>query len=137
MAIFYRDTLDQLQPQQLKGFFVGWTSPLTPEQHFKVLKNSYKFLLAYDEETQQIVGFINCLSDGIQSAFIPLLEVLPEYQGLGIGTQLMQKMLKSLEHINAIDLTCDEDMIPFYQRLDMLQSNSMVIRNYLNTSQSH
>lgn len=29
-----------ISPNQLTGFFVGWPSPPTPEEHFKILKGS-------------------------------------------------------------------------------------------------
>lgn len=87
--------------------------------------------MAYDTEKSRVVGFINALSDNINFAFIPMLEVLPEYQNLGIGTELMKKMLKLLDNIDCIDLTCDIEMQGFYERFDMLKFNGMVIRKYI------
>lgn len=78
-----------------------------------------------------MMGFINALSDKINVAFIPMLEVLPEYQMLGIGTNLMKKILELLGDITCIDFTCDIEMQGFYERFDMLRSNSMVIRKYI------
>lgn len=61
-------------------------------------------------------------------------EVLPQYQGKSVGTELMKHMLGLLEHINCIDLTCDPNLQPFYKRFDILESNGMVIRKYLRGS---
>ena len=44
-----------------------------------------------------MVGFVTAISDGVLSAFIPLLEVLPEWQGPGIGTELVRRILAELE----------------------------------------
>jgi len=129
--IEYRDSLDGIKPEMLRGFFVGWKTPHTPERHLEILKNSDHMLLAVDTEKSRAVGFITALSDHIQSAFIPMLEVLPEYQGQGIGTELTRMMLERVEHIQAIDLTCDEHVQPFYERFGMLKSVGMVIRKYL------
>ncbi|MCK4239426.1 MAG: hypothetical protein KAX33_09905, partial [Candidatus Lokiarchaeota archaeon] len=75
------------------------------------------------------------LSDKIQFAFIPMLEVLPNYQSNGIDSQLMERILTKLEHIDCIDLTCDPDKQAFYERFKMLKSNGMVIRRYIDRYQ--
>lgn len=129
--IEYRTGIDGIGKEDLKGFFVGWKMPLTTEQHLAVLKNSDFFVLAYDNEKLKVVGFINALSDKIQSAFIPMLEVLPEYQHKGIGTNLIKIMLELLEGITCIDLTCDIQLQDFYKQFNMLKSHGMVIRKYL------
>jgi ribosomal protein S18 acetylase RimI-like enzyme len=43
-----------------------------------------------------VVGFINAISDGLATAFLPWLEVLPDYQGRGIGRELTKRMLAEL-----------------------------------------
>jgi ribosomal protein S18 acetylase RimI-like enzyme len=58
--------------------------------HYNILKNSSYIVLAYGTEMSRVLGFINALSDEISFAFILMLEVLPEYQRLGIGTNLMK-----------------------------------------------
>ena len=42
-------------------------------------------IIAIDENTNQVVGFVTAISDGVLSAYIPFLEVLPEYKSIGIG----------------------------------------------------
>lgn len=78
----------------------------------------------------QIVGFITAISDDVLSAYIPLLEVLPEYKNKGIGKELVKRMLKELDKIYMIDLCCDEDLIPYYKKFGMIQGNAMLLRNY-------
>lgn len=128
--IIYRTDIEGLDMEQLEGFFVGWRNPLTKEQHYNILKNSSYIVLAYDTEIAKVVGFINSLSDEINFAFIPMLEVLPEYQYLGIGTNLMKMMLELLDNITCIDLTCDEEMQGFYKRFGMIKSNGMILRKH-------
>jgi len=128
MGVIYTSSLDGVTTDGLTGFFVGWRSPLTPAQHLEVLRRSRHVWLAMDGE--RVVGFINALSDGFQAAFIPLLEVLPEYQGQGVGSELVRLMLSTLEGLRCIDLTCDPELQPFYERFGMLRSCGMVIRNY-------
>lgn len=128
--IVYKDSTDGIAPEMLQGFFTGWRAPLTPEKHLAVLEHGSHVVLALDEETARVVGFVTALSDGLQAAFIPLLEVLPDYQNRGIGTALMRKMLAKLEHLPAIDLTCNPEVQPFYAKLGMTPSVGMTVRNY-------
>jgi GNAT superfamily N-acetyltransferase len=131
-VIRYVDTLDGLTKEALRGFFVGWSHPRTPEEHLGILEGSDCVVLAVEDD--RVVGFVTALSDGVQSAFIPLLEVLPKYRGRGIGTGLMHRMLEKLAPIPAIDLTCDPELRPFYGRLGMVPSVGMIVRQGLGTA---
>lgn len=129
--ITYKTDLKGITVDRIKGFCNKWKYPLKPEQLIQILKNSFKFVLAVDCDNDNVVGFVNALSDQIHFAFIPMLEVLPVYQHRGIGTKLMESLLKGLEHIACIDLTCDPNLQPFYEKFKMLRSHGMVIRRYL------
>nr|WP_322742869.1 GNAT family N-acetyltransferase [Priestia megaterium] len=87
-------------------------------------------VIALDENTNQAVGFITAISDGVLSPYIPFLEVLPEYKSKGIGKELVKLMLKELDDIYMVDLCCDDDLVPYYEKFGMLKSNSMLVRNY-------
>lgn len=126
----YIKELENIQEEHLKGFFVDWPNPPSQETHLKMLKQSYRVWLAIDEDTNQVVGFINAVSDGVLSAYIPLLEVLPEYKSKGIGSELVKKMMESLNDLYMVDLCCDEDVVPFYKKFDMFHGHSMLHRNY-------
>jgi len=121
---------DNICSDQLHGFFVGWPNPPSPETHLAILGRSDAVVLAIDEETGQVVGFINALSDGVLNAFIPLLEVLPAYQDRGIGSELVRRILAQLGALYAVDLLCDADMQPFYALLGMQPAQGMMLRNY-------
>ena len=123
--IKYYDETDKIEikEEQLKGYFKDWKYPLTPKEHIATLKGSTYFIVAIDNETNNIVGFVTALSDRINSGFIPLLEVLPQYQGKGIGTKLMEKILLKLKSIPNVDLTCDPELQPFYERFKMQKSH--------------
>ena len=127
-GIRYSATFGAIEPQQIEGFFVGWQHPFSGEEHLRMLAGSDFTELAIDEQSGNVVGFIAALSDGVQGAFITLLEVLPDYQGQGIGQALMERMLQQLSHIQTIELMCDTDLIPFYERFGMTPTNGMVLR---------
>ncbi len=115
---------------KMDGFFVGWPNPPKINTLKQILMNSPYIVLAVQKEDQKLVGFTNAITDGVLSAYIPLLEVLPDYQGQGVGKKLAQIMLKQLASFYMIDLSCDESVQSFYEQLGMQKSLGMRIRNY-------
>jgi len=128
--ISYTDSAAGITPEDLRGFFEGWPDPPSPETHLRLLADSDEVMLALDDETGHVVGFINAISDGILSAYIPLIEVLPAYQGRGIGSELAQRMLDKLKDLYMVDLICDPQLQPFYARLGMRPASGMMLRHY-------
>lgn len=128
--IVYKNNIDDISSTMLNGFFVDWPNPPNLQTHLKLLKNSSKVVIAFDENTNQVVGFITAISDGVLSAYIPFLEVLPAYKNKGIGKELVKRMLQQLDDIYMIDLCCDDDLIPYYENFGMIKSNGMLLRNY-------
>ncbi|WP_280768042.1 GNAT family N-acetyltransferase [Salipaludibacillus daqingensis] len=126
----YDLTVQELTPEMLTGFFVGWPNPPNVQTHLKMLKNSSYIVLAIDNEENMVVGFITAISDDVLSAYIPFLEVLPEYQHKGIGRELVERMLKQLEGLYMIDLICDDKLESFYSSFQMTKSLAMIKRNY-------
>ena len=132
--IKYTNSTHAISPEMLDGFFVGWPDPPSPERHLDILDAADHVVLAVDSETGQVVGFINAISDSIHAAYIPLLEVLPEYQKQGIGKELVERVLAEIGPLYMIDLLCDTDVQPFYQRLGMVNATGMRIRNFARQS---
>jgi ribosomal protein S18 acetylase RimI-like enzyme len=128
--IFYTDSIANVTAENLSGFFGGWLNPPSPAIHLKLLAGSDEVVLAVDDETGNVVGFITAISDGVLSAHVPLLEVLPAYRGRGIGSELVRRMLDKLSGLYAVDLICDPDLQPFYTRLGMKAVGGMMVRDY-------
>jgi GNAT superfamily N-acetyltransferase len=128
VEIEYTMSLDGVEPAHLHGFFEGWPSAPTAERHLEILEGSYRVVLAHESEARQVVGFVNAISDSVLYAFIPLLEVLPEYRGRGIGSELIRRLLHELDDFYAVDLMCDPELQPFYDRFGMHRAVGMVIR---------
>ncbi len=131
--ITYTSSLDGITPDHLQGFFVGWPHPPTPVNHLRILVGSSAVELALGRGGM-VVGFITAISDDVCSAYIPLLEVLPPYQGRGIGSELLRRMHARLAHLYMIDLLCDHELQPFYERLGMRPATGMLLRNYAHQS---
>jgi hypothetical protein len=68
--ITYSDNVGGLRAEQLTGFFVGWPVAPSATTLLRVLQASYRSMVAIDDDTGQVVGVINALSDGLLAGFI-------------------------------------------------------------------
>jgi len=128
--IRYSTSAKGLTPRELFGFFEGWPNPPSPATHLQLLESSAEIVLAVDEEARRVVGFITAISDGVLSAYIPLLEVVPECRGRGIGSELVRRMIALLEDFYMVDLLCDAELQGFYESLGITPATGMMLRRY-------
>lgn len=130
MRIEYRTSAAGLRWEQLDGFFVGWPVKPSAATLLGHLHRSYRCVVAIDTTSNdRVVGFATAVSDGLLAASIPLVEVLPGWHERGIGTELLETLLASLSHLYQVDLTCDPEQAPFYQRLGFVRGTAMVRRS--------
>ncbi len=128
--VAYRDNATGLTAEHLRGgFFEGWPAPPSAERHLAILQGSEVAIVAVDIASGHVVGFVTAVGDGVQSAFIPLLEVLPAWRGSGIGSELVRRVLARLGDRYAIDLVCDPELVPFYERLGGMGATAVMWRN--------
>lgn len=128
--IRYTGSLQAVSAEDLKGFFVGWPNPPSAETHLRILEGSDRVILAIDSESKAVVGFITAITDQVLAAYIPLLEVLPAYQGQGVGQELVKRMLADLKNYYMIDLLCDGSLTSFYEQFGLVPATGMMKRNY-------
>jgi len=76
------------------------------------------------------VGFITAITDHVSCAYVPHLEVVPDHQGNGIGSELVRRMVELLDGLYMVDLLCDPDVQPFYERSGFRRATGMCLRNY-------
>jgi ribosomal protein S18 acetylase RimI-like enzyme len=128
--IQYTCSIEAITPSQLEGFFEGWPNPPSARTHLRILQGSYRVVLAVDTDTGQVVGFVNAISDGVLAAYIPLLEVRPEYRGRGIGSELVRHLQALLAGLYMVDLVCDPKLEAYYTRLGFTPARAMVQRDF-------
>lgn len=131
--IGYTDNLDGIAADKLQGFFEGWPNPPDPATHLRLLQGSSHVGLAWRDD--RVIGFITAISDGVLSAYIPLLEVVPDERGNGVGAELLRRMLERLD-VYMVDLMCDPNRMAFYKRNGMRPTQGMALRNYSRQSGS-
>jgi len=125
----FTESTEGITPEQLGGFFDGWPMAPSPETHLRLLNQSDHVVLAVDDAEAKVVGFVTAVADGVLCAYVSLLEVLPAYRGRGIGRELMLRMLQALRGYYMIDLTCNEELRPFYESLGFTPATGMIIRD--------
>lgn len=121
MNIIYNDEKKDLPLQQLHELFiaVGWSDngELPDEMKAGFMQpwtNSTLVISAWDGN--RLVGVVRVLSDTIFRSVIYDLLVAPEYQGNGIGSELVRRCLKHFPGSGW--LVCTEGKIPyFYKKL--------------------
>lgn len=119
--------LDGTPVRALSGFFAGWPRPPSAETLHRVLSRSTVCVVAHQGDS--VVGFANALSDGLFAAYIPLLEVRAEYQGQGIGSELVRRVMALLGDVYMVDVVCDDGTAAFYERLGLSRLVGMAHRN--------
>lgn len=98
---------------------VGWNR--MEEEYENPLMTSYCHITVY--ENDELIGYIDCVSNGVTDAYIQDLMVHPNYQGKGIGTELMNQMIAYLKekHIYMISVVYEESLKPFYEKFGFYQ----------------
>ncbi len=93
---------------------VGWNR--MENEYKNPLLTSYYHIAVYEKEA--LIGYIDCVSNGVTDAYIQDLMVHPDYQGRGIGTNLMKKMIDYLKkkHIYMISVVFEESLKSFYEK---------------------
>ena len=93
---------------------VGWSR--MEHEYNNPLLTSYYHIAVY--ETEVLIGYIDCVSNGVTDAYIQDLMVHPDYQRRGIGTELMARMINYLKqkHIYMISVVFEENLKPFYEK---------------------
>ena len=93
---------------------VGWNR--MEDEYNNPLMTSYYHIAVYEDD--KMVGYIDSVSNGVTDAYIQDLMVHPDYQGKGLGTELMNQMITYLKEnrIYMISVVYEESLKPFYDR---------------------
>jgi len=110
--INYQTTKD-FSAEALRGLFlsVEWSSGNYPDKLQEAMKRADAVISAWDGDN--LVGLMNCLSDGMTAYFHYLL-VRPEYQGKSIGKEIVRRMLECCSDCTTKVLIAYTEQTPFY-----------------------
>ncbi len=97
----------------------GWNAKglYTYDQLYSAICNSWYSVSIYHDRS--LIGFGRIISDGIYQTLICDVMVHPEYQTQGIGTKIMNALLKKCdkEGIKWVQLFCAKGKQDFYKKL--------------------
>lgn len=102
---------------------VGWVK--RPLKKVKMaLENSFLTisLFYYNENKKKLIGFARVTSDNSFNATIWDVVIHPDFQGQGLGKELMKQVIKKLRiyDISTITLFADPQVIKFYRHLGFI-----------------
>jgi ribosomal protein S18 acetylase RimI-like enzyme len=92
----------------------GWSSAEKPDLLLKAMAGAHSLFSAWDGA--KLVGLGNAISDGHLVVYYPHLIVLPEYQGHGIGTELMRLLMARYAGFHQHMLVADGRALDFYRK---------------------
>ena len=80
----------------------------------------------------KLVGVIRVVGDGFSVVFVQDLLVYPEYQGQGIGTALLKKIMEEYHGVYQLHLLTDntEKTVAFYKSLGFSMDTDMDCRAF-------
>ena len=97
---------------------VGWTAYTDrPDVLQKGFENSLLCLAAYEDD--RMIGLVRAVGDGQTVVLIQDILVHPAHQRQGVGTRLMDALLKRFPHVRQIQLLTDDTpkTVSFYESL--------------------
>ena len=99
----------------------GWKHPFTKERLFQAISNSWYSVSAYKED--ELVGFGRVISDGVYQALICDLIVSSKYQGKGIGTRILCRLLDQCKEndVLLVMLFSAKGKFSYYERFGFVQ----------------
>lgn len=112
--IVYKDIHDFSEAELQELFLsVEWSSGHYPEKLVTAMKHYETVYTAWD--SGKLVGLICAMDDGIMTAYIHYLLVDPQYQNMGIGKRLVEKMKDRYRDYLRIVLVAYDSEIGFYE----------------------
>ncbi|MGG0290939.1 GNAT family N-acetyltransferase [Bacillus pacificus] len=96
---------------------LGWNSlKLTVNELEQMCKQSWYAIYSFKE--QQLIGMGRVISDGVITGVICGVCVLPEYQSIGIGKEMVGRLIQRCEQRKVIpQLICVESLQSYYESI--------------------
>jgi GNAT superfamily N-acetyltransferase len=114
-AIRYSDTRD-LQIEDVAALYHAnnWSAAQKSDLLHSALVASHSLSTAWDGD--RLIGLGNAISDGYLVVYYPHLLVHPNFQGRGIGTEIMRRLMLRYEGFHQHILVADRSALGFYRK---------------------
>lgn len=116
MAVFTYTEDRELPLDQLIALYRAndWSSAEKGEVLRNALRGSHSLITAWSGD--RLIGLGNAISDGLLVVYYPHLIVLPEFQGQGVGSEIVRRLKKKYESFHMHMLVADGKAIDFYKK---------------------
>ena len=107
---------EPIRPEQLIKLFkqTDWANARSPLDVQQMLDHCHFTVGVWDED--RLIGFARVITDDRYRALIDDVVVDSAYRGQGIASEMLDKMLKRMQHIETIMLDCAPELENFYGR---------------------
>jgi GNAT superfamily N-acetyltransferase len=92
----------------------SWSSAAKAELLQNALHNSHALVSAW--KGHALVGLGNAISDGYLVVYYPHLIVHPDFQAVGIGTEIMRRLMLKYQGFHQHMLVADGNAVGFYKK---------------------
>ena len=115
MALDWTNTLDLVDWEELSALYK--VAPLgdKPAANLKIVFSNSRYR-CFVSEHGRIVGVGRALADGVDTSYICDIAVLPEYQGTGLGKQIVARLVELSRGHKKIILYAVPGKEPFYRK---------------------
>ena len=119
-----------IEPREIAALrkSVGWNG--MERSYKKALARSFLYICCFDDDN--LIGFLDVVSNGITDAYIQDVIVNPTYQGKGIATTMMNMAIDKLkqEGVYAISVLFEKELLSFYEKFgfNIMMAGQMTTR---------
>tara|TARA_Y100001934_G_scaffold34417_1_gene39059 strand:+ start:6147 stop:6563 length:417 start_codon:yes stop_codon:yes gene_type:complete len=119
--ITYQTGLHATREQVVELYLANdWSSGKKPDGLMHHLENSHSVMTAWVDD--RLIGLGNTLSDGRLVAYYSHLLVHPDWQGRGIGTEILSRLMRNYEGFHQQLLLADGKATEFYRKLGFVRA---------------
>lgn len=120
MRITYKDCRE-LPAKQVLALYraLQWSAAEKPDLLLKALAGSHTVVTAWHGD--RLVGLGNALSDGHLVVYYSHMCVHPDYQGLGIGRGIVERLQERYAGFHQHSVLADGQAVGFYEKLGFTQ----------------
>ena len=123
MSHQWHDSLDNLNWDELSTLYrIAPLGDKSVENLKTAFGNSLYKCFVYDNDC--LIGVGRVLADGVDCAYICDVAVHPDYQGTGLGKEIVSRLIELSQHHKKIILYAVAGKEPFYQKLGFKRMNT-------------